>query len=58
MQRKQILKEITQLNSLKAGQNTDIPNKIIKQNLDIFADFSFQVSKTYVAIALKTRMWV
>ena len=41
MQRKQILKEITQLNSLKAGQNTDIANKIIKQNLDIFADFRF-----------------
>ena len=35
----QILKEITQLNSSKAGQSTDIPTKIIKQNSDIFADF-------------------
>ena len=35
----QILKEITQLNSSKAGQSTDIRAKIIKQNSDIFADF-------------------
>ena len=39
MQRTQILNEITQLNSSKAGQSTDIPTKIIKQNSDIFADF-------------------
>ena len=38
MQRKQILKEITQLNSSKAGQSTAILTKIIKQNSDIFAD--------------------
>ena len=35
----QILKEITQLNSSKAGQSTDIPTKIIKQNSSILADF-------------------
>ena len=35
----QILNEITQLNTSKAGQSTDIPTKIIKQNSDIFADF-------------------
>ena len=39
VQRTQILKEITQLNSSKAGQSTDISTKIIKQNSDIFADF-------------------
>ena len=39
VQRKQILKEITPLNSSKAGQSTDISTKIIKQTSDIFADF-------------------
>ena len=39
VQRTQILKEITQLNSSKAGQSTDMPTKIIKKNSDIFADF-------------------
>ena len=32
------MNEITQLNSSKAGQSTDIPTKIITQNSDIFAD--------------------
>ena len=40
VQRKQILNEIRQLNSSKAGQSTDITTKIIKQNPDIFADFT------------------
>ena len=31
--------KIMQLNSSKAGQSTDTPIKIIKQNPDIFADF-------------------
>ena len=31
--------KIMQLNSSKAGQSTDTPTKIIKQNSDIFADF-------------------
>ena len=39
MQKSQILNEKAQLNSSKAGQSTDIPTKIIKQNSDIFADF-------------------
>ena len=39
VKRKQILTEITQLNSSKAGQSTDIPTIIIKQNSDVFADF-------------------
>ena len=39
MQRTQILNEITQLNSSKAGQSTDIPTKIIQKNSGIFADF-------------------
>ena len=30
------MNEITQLNSSKAGQSTDIPTKIIEQNSDIF----------------------
>ena len=33
------MNEITQLNCSKAGQSTDIPTKITKQNLDIFAGF-------------------
>ena len=39
VQRSQILNEITQWNSSKAVQSTDIPTKIIKQNSDIFANF-------------------
>ena len=39
VQKTQILNEITQLNSSKAGESTDIPTKIIKQNSNIFADF-------------------
>ena len=57
MQRRQILKEVTQLNSSKAGQSTDIPTKIIKQNSDIFDDFiltSFNQSVSY--LALKTQI--
>ena len=36
----QILNEIAQLNSSKAGQSTDTPTKIIKKNSNIFADFT------------------
>ena len=39
VQRTQILKETTQINFSKAGQSTDIPTKIIKQNWDVLADF-------------------
>ena len=57
MQRRQILKEVTQLNFSKEGQSTDIPTKIIKQNSDIFDDFiltSFNQSVSH--LALKTQI--
>ena len=56
VQKTQILKDITQLNSLKAGQSTDILTKIITQNSDIFPDSI--VTSFYGAIALKIPMWV
>ena len=37
--KEQILKEIVNLYSTKASQDTDIPTKIIKDNADIFSDF-------------------
>ena len=37
-----ILKEIKNLKVNKATQNTDIPTKLIKKNLVIFADFIFE----------------
>ena len=36
-----ILKEILSLDTSKASQDTDIPTKILKENADIFSDFSF-----------------
>ena len=41
-----ILKEIKMLQSNKATQNTDIPNKLIKDNADIFAEFFFLSAPT------------
>ena len=38
----EIKKEIQNLNTCKACQDTDIPTKILKENQDIFADFVFQ----------------
>ena len=49
VQRTQILNEITQLNSSKSGQRTDIPTKIIKQNSDIFANFTLKSFNQSVA---------
>ena len=37
--KKEILLEICNLNSSKVSQDTDIPTKIIKINVDIFTDF-------------------
>ena len=37
----EILKEIKMLQSNEATQNTDIPTKLIKDNVDIFAEFVF-----------------
>ena len=39
----EILKEIKNLDTGKACQDTDIPTKILKLNADIFADFVFQI---------------
>ena len=38
----EIMKEINNLKTNKATQNTDIPTKLIKENSDIFADFIFE----------------
>ena len=53
-----ILKEIKNLKSNKATQNTDIPTKLIKENSDIFADFIFEnlndsISQSVFPSALK-----
>ena len=37
--KEEVLKEIGNLDATKLSQDTDIPRKIIKQNLDIFASF-------------------
>ena len=37
--KEEILKEILNLDTSKACQDTDIPKKILKENADIFADF-------------------
>ena len=49
VQRTQILNEITQLNSSKSGQSTDILTKTIKQNSDIFANFTLKSFNQSVA---------
>ena len=36
------MKEINNMKTNKATQNTDIPTKLIKENSDIFADFIFE----------------
>ena len=36
------MKEINNLKTNKATQNTDIPTKLIKENSDIFGDFIFR----------------
>ena len=37
--KEEILKEIINLDTSKASQDTDVPIKILKENADIFADF-------------------
>ena len=37
--KEEILKEILNLDTSKACQDTDVPTKILKENADIFADF-------------------
>ena len=37
--KEEILKDILNLDTSKACQNTDVPTKIVKENADIFADF-------------------
>ena len=38
----EIMKELNNLDTNKAIQNTDIPTKLIKENSDIFANFIFE----------------
>ena len=37
----EVEKEILKLDKIKASQKTDIPTRTIKENIDIFADFSY-----------------
>ena len=46
----QKFKEITQLNPSKASQFTNIPTKIVKQNVDIFADIFLISLNQYIAL--------
>ena len=39
MEKKEIFQEIVCLDASKAGQDTDIPTKIIKENAHMFTDF-------------------
>ena len=53
-----ILKEIKNLKANKATQNTDIPTKLLKENLDIFGEFIFKnlndsISQSVLPSALK-----
>ena len=41
VQKEEILKELNNLNTNKATENTDIPDKIIKENSHMFGDFIF-----------------
>ena len=54
----EIMKEINNLKTNKATQNTDIPTKLIKGNSDIFADFIFEnlndcIAKSLFPLSLK-----
>ena len=47
-----MLHEIKQLNTRKACQDTDIPQKIVKMSTDIFADFLHQNFNDAIATSL------
>ena len=53
---KDILKEIKMLQSNKATQNTDIPNKLIKDNIDILRNLFLlaSISASVFPIEIKT----
>ena len=46
------MKEINNLKTNKATQNTDIPTKLIKENSDIFTDFIFENLNDCIAKSL------
>ena len=58
-QKEQILKELNNVNSNKATQNTDISTKMIKENSDIFGNFIFSTLNccinTYLYLSLLKR---
>ena len=61
--REEILREILKLETSKASQDTDIRTKIIKENVDIFADillasFNDSVEKSNFPSSLKNIMSV
>ena len=45
----EIIKELNNLDTNKAIQNTDIPTKLIKENSDIFAKFIFENLNNYIS---------
>ena len=52
VERHEIMKEINNLKTNKATQNTDIPTKLIKNNSDIFGDFIFGKYNNYVSSSI------
>ena len=48
--KRDIEKDILNLNVAKASQDSDIPTKIIKKNLDIFSDIRFKASNKSLEI--------
>ena len=51
LEKREILYEIVNLQASKSYQNTDVPTKIIKENVDIFADF---IHRQLIRLSIKT----
>ena len=52
VERDEIMKEINNLKKSKAIQSTDILTKLIKENCDIFCDFTFENFNSYVLTSI------
>ena len=55
VEKREILNEIINLDALKSCQDTDVPTKIIKENVDIFVDF---IHRQLVRLSIKTSFHV
>ena len=55
VEKREILNEIVNLDALKSCQDTDVPTKIIKENVDIFVDF---IHRQLVRLSIKTSFHV